>query len=114
MNNESSIDEVPGWVWGLCAVGLLFILTAVGFWVRGASLASDKAFLVPEANVQTEAFEHTEAFREGTRRDFAELSLAYSTEKDPDAKRAILAVIRQRANGCPADQVPSNVRSLLE
>jgi hypothetical protein len=101
-------------MFALTAVGSIVALFALGLFLRAERIWETKTFGVAEQNAQTQVFEQSEAFKEGTRRDFANLYLAYTTEKDPSSKQAILSVIRQRANGCPAELVPANIRSILQ
>lgn len=89
------------------AVGILFFAVgAIGF--------GSYWFWAPKQEaVRREVFEQTKSYRDGLRRDFDNLFLQYETEKDPDAKAAILSVIRHRADGVDPDFVPDNIHNLL-
>lgn len=94
--------------------GFIFLIFGLGIFLRAEGIWETKTFGVAEQNAQTEVYQHSEAYREGTQRDFDELYLEYQRAADPASKQAILSVIRHRAEGVPTDQVPSNIRSLLQ
>ena len=88
-------------------IGLLnFAGNAMGFW-------SYQFWAPRQEQVRREVFEQTKSYRDGTRRDFDNLYLQYETEKDPDAKNAILSVIRHRAFGVDSNLLPNNIRNLI-
>ena len=92
---------------GLLAIAVFsFAVSAIGF--------GNYWFWAPKTEqVRREVFENTKSYRDGLRRDFDNLYLSYETEKDPDAKAAVLSVIRHRAAGVDHDFLPDNIRNLL-
>lgn len=99
--------------WALIIIGALIVCVGGGFGVH-ACVVADKATLGrAEANVETRNFKESEAYQEGVRRDFDELLLSYAHAQSHDERAAIFAVIRHRAEGCPPELVPDDVKQLL-
>lgn len=108
MDNDIRPGLIAGGVFGAAV-----ILFGLGLFLRAEGIWETKVFGVAEQNAQTEVFEHSQAYKAGNQRDLDELYLSYTTEKDPEAKKAVLSIIRHRTEGMPAEQVPANIRSLL-
>jgi hypothetical protein len=107
-------DEVPAWIWGMIGVGVITVLVILSFVFRTAALAENKTFLVPEQNVKTDAFNHTNAFLNGTKRDMEEAVYAYEMSKDDGEKAVILNRLRNLVNEAPSDfPIPADVTRLL-
>src|ERR1019366_3164304 len=96
----------------LAVVGVVVIFATLFVSIRACNIADTKVFGVAQQNADTEVYRHSEAFREGTQRDFDELYLAY-VKATPEEKLAILATMRHRAAGTPTEFVPANIKSLL-
>jgi len=96
-------------------MGFLMIILVIGglFGLTALSLAHYQFFAPRFENARREVFENTKSFRDGSRRDFDNLYVAYQSAKTPEEKQAILSVIRQRVYGVPEDQVPSEINQLL-
>ena len=104
--NESSL-------WAVGILGAAILITGAGFWIHACVIGDDATLGRLEQNVRTQNFEQSEAYRAGLRRDFDELQLAYAHAKTAEEKATIRSVIRHRAEGCPPDQVPPEIRDLL-
>ena len=100
-------------VWVVTFIAACALAGGVMYSFHACSVADQATLGLAEQDVRTRNYERSEAFRAGTRRDFDELYLAYVRAKSDDEKGAILGVIRQRAEGCPPDQVPDKIRELL-
>lgn len=94
------------------SLGVIATIVALDVGIRACSIADTKVFGVAQQNADTEVYRHSEAFREGTQRDFDELYLAY-VKATPEEKPAIVATIRHRAQGVPPEMVPANINNLL-
>jgi hypothetical protein len=98
---------------GLCFALVIGIIGATCLTIHACEVADKATVGRVEQNVDTENFERSEAYRQGLRRDFDELELAYAHAKSDDERRTVLAVLRHRAEGCPPDLVPQDVKELL-
>jgi hypothetical protein len=96
----------------LCVVAVGGAICATAVFIRTCSIADTKVFGVAQQNADTEVYRHSEAFREGTQRDFDELYLAY-VKATPEEKNAIVATMRHRAEGVPPEMVPQNIKNLI-
>jgi hypothetical protein len=109
----SDDGEISVSTWVLLVLGIIIVLGALGFGIHACSVADEATLGAAEQNVRTRNFEQSEAYKAGLRRDFDELILAYAHAKSHDERATIFAVIRHRAEGCPSDQVPEDVKQLL-
>lgn len=102
------ISEIIGilFVGVLCATVGVFVLNAVG-------LTNYSIFGPRYENVRREVYEQTKSFRDGSRRDFDNMYMAYTEAKDPAEKAAILSVMRSRAAGVDMNMLSPQARSLL-
>lgn len=100
-------------LWVFVILGCVILVAATAFGIHACSVADEAMLGRAEQDVRTRNFEQSEAYRAGLRRDFDELMLSYVSAKTPEEKTVILIVIRHRAEGCPPDQVPADVRALL-
>jgi hypothetical protein len=108
----TELEEMkPGYI-ALLAFGGLVLLVLLFVGARVLGIADTKVFGVVDQNAQREVYENTKAYRDGIRRDFDELSLAYA-KATPEEKPAILAVLRHRTEGVPPELVPDDVKRLL-
>ena len=105
-------DEVR--LWGLVILGVAIALTGIAFWAHACDVGDQATLGNLEQKVRTRNFEESEAYRAGLRRDFDELLLSYAHAKSAEEKATIRSVIRHRAEGCPPDQVPQDIRDLLD
>lgn len=93
---------------------VVIALAIVSIFTIHALTVADKATIGrAEADIDTDNFHRSVAYREGLRRDFDELLLSYAHAKSHDERATIFAVIRHRAEGCPPDLVPADVKQLL-
>ena len=93
------------------AIFLLILVLGVGLNFFG--LANYQFFAPKYENARREVYENTKSYRDGSRRDFDNLYLAYKSAKSDDEKAAILSVIRERAAGAPPEVVPAEIYQLL-
>jgi hypothetical protein len=98
---------------GLIVVGVIVLATGLGLYVHAVSVADKATIGRVEQRVETENFEQSVAYREGTRRDFEELRLSYTRAKSQDEKDAVLSLMRHRAAGCPPELVPEEIKRIL-
>lgn len=110
MEEEKSYAEIVKW--GLGSLVAVLAVTWLGFYVHGMSIADTRLFGVPEENARREVFEQTKSYRDGVRRDFDELLLAYA-KASPEERPAIVSIMRHRAESAPADLVPAEVKALI-
>lgn len=110
---DSDIEQKP-WLVGVFIVGTIGVLTGLGFYVRACNIAQTATLGAAEQSADRRVYEQSKAYRDGLQRDFDELLLEYNRAKDPDSKAAVLATIRHRAEGAPADLVPPEIKSLLQ
>lgn len=98
---------------GLIVVGVIVLATGLGFYIHAVSVADKATIGRVEQRVETESFEQSVAYREGTRRDFEELRLSYTRAKSDDERQAVLSLMRHRAAGCPPELVPEEIKRIL-
>ena len=108
----SDSEYSPG-TWVSIILGAVILIAATGFGIHACSVGDQATLGRAEENVRTQNFEQSEAYRAGLRRDFDELLLAYTNAKTDEEKMTVLSVIRHRAEGCPPDQVPQDIKNLL-
>ena len=94
-------------------LGVIVLGTGIAFYAHAVSVADKATLGRAEQRVETQNYEESVAFREGTRRDFETLVLSYHQAKSPDEKEAVLSLMRHRAQGCPPDLVPQTAKDLL-
>lgn len=94
-------------------IGLVVLCVAGGYAIHACEIADKATLGRAEQDVDTKNFERSEAYRAGLRRDFDELELAYARAKSRDERETIFSVLRHRAEGCPPDLVPDDVKQLL-
>ncbi len=94
-------------------VGVIILILITGFLLTGANLASYQFWGPKLENAHRTVYEETKSYRDGSRRDFDNLYLAYKSAKSDDEKTAILSVMRERASSAPEDVVPTEVNQLL-
>ena len=104
------MDAVKGF---FVLIGCLLMLAVVSFGISAIGFGNYWFWAPKSEQVRREVFENTKSYRDGLRRDFDNLYLSYETEKDPDAKAAIKAVIRHRAEGVDPSFLPDNISSLI-
>ena len=97
----------------LAFFGIIVLLCFTGFVLNYTGLVSYQFFGPKYEAARRNVFEETKSYRDGLRRDFDNLYIQYETEKDPDAKAAVLSVIKHRAYGVDPDFLPDNIRNLL-
>jgi len=94
-------------------IGTITLLITLVFITNIAGLTNYKFFAPKYENARREVFENTKSYRDGTKRDFDNLYVAYQTAKETEEKTAILSVIRERVSGTPNELIPSNINQLL-
>lgn len=111
MSDYDDDTTVGLWVLGIGAAVIL--LPAIGFGYHACATTDEATLGNVDQRVRTHNFEQSVAFREGTRRDFDELRLAYAKAKTAEERSTIRSVIRHRAEGCPPELVPPEIHDLL-
>lgn len=111
--NESSAGTWVAGTWVAVILGVAILIAGLAFGIHACDVGDQATLGAVEQNVRTRNFEQSEAYRAGLRRDFDELLLAYSHAKTDEEKATVLSVIRHRAEGCPPDQVPQDIKDLL-
>jgi hypothetical protein len=94
-------------------LGIFLFIAALAFGLNAVGFINYSFWAPKQEQVRREVFENTKSYRDGLRRDFDNLYLSYETEKDPDARAAVLSIIRHRAEGVDPDLLPDNIRNLL-
>lgn len=94
-------------------ISVLAGLLVLGFVLNAVGLVNYQFFAPKYENARREVFENTKSYRDGSRRDFDNLYLAYKTAKSDDEKAAVLSIIRERASTAPEDVVPAEIKQLL-
>jgi len=110
----SNHDDSPGV--GLIVtitIAVIFLIGIAGWGIHACSIAENATLGAADQEVQRRNFEHSQAYREGLRRDFDELMLAYSRAKSDDERITILSVLRHRVAGAPPEAVPQDVKNFL-
>lgn len=105
-------DTNSGLIVGSMLAGVVLIVAA-GFGIHACEVADKATLGRAEQTVETQNFEQSEAYRQGTRRDFDELLLQYTHAKSDDERATIRAVMRHRAEACPPELVPQEVRNII-
>ena len=110
----SSYDDGPGA--GLIAtmiIAVIFLIGAAGWGIHACNTAERATLGAVDQEVDRRNVEHSQAYREGLRRDFDELILAYSRAKSDDERAVILSTLRHRVQGAPPEAVPADVKDFL-
>ena len=94
-------------------IALVVILGAFGFALTSWDLFNYNFWAPKYENARRGVYEETKSYRDGSRRDFDNLYLAYKGAKSDDEKAAVLSVLRERAASAPAEVVPTEVYQLL-
>lgn len=94
-------------------IAVILCFVGAGFGIHACVIADQATLGKAEQKVQTDNFRQSEAYREGLQRDFDELLLSYSRAKSRDERATIFSVMRHRAEGCPPEFVPQDVKDLL-
>jgi hypothetical protein len=100
-------------MWVAVVLGTILLIVFAGWGVRACVAAQDATLGAAEQEVQRRNFEHSQAYREGLRRDFDELMLAYAQAKSDEERAVVLSVLRHRADGAPPAAVPEGGRMFL-
>lgn len=110
----SSYDDGPGAGFAaLCIIALAFLGCLGGWAIHACNTAENATLGVLDQEVERQKFEHSQAYREGLRRDFDELMLAYAKAKSDDERSVILATLRHRVQGAPPEAVPQDVKDFI-
>lgn len=94
-------------------LGTLVLIAALSFGIHACYTAQNATLGTVDQDVDRHNFEHSEAYRQGLRRDFDELMLAYSRAQSDDERGAILSVLRHRVADAPPEAVPQDVKDFL-
>lgn len=97
---------------------LLFLACILGIagtaiLARACSTAERATFEPVEHEIDRQNVEQSRTFREGLRRDFDSLMLAYAQAKTDDERATIIATLRHRVQGAPPEAVPDDVTQFL-
>lgn len=107
-------DDEPGAGFiALIFLAIVFIIGVAGWGIHACSIAEKATLGAADQEVERRNFERSQAYREGLRRDFDELMLAYSRAKSDDERAVILSTLRHRVQGAPPEAVPQDVRDFL-
>ena len=107
-------DEDNSFTAAMLVIGAVFVIGLVGWGVRACVLAQDATLGKAEQKVQTENYEQSVAYREGTRRDFDELVRQYRSARSQDERDAVKSIMRHRAAGCPSELVTHDVKEIIQ
>jgi hypothetical protein len=110
----SRYDDGPGA--GFIAAMILaciFLIGLAGWGIHACNTAERATLGALDQEVDRKNFEHSQAYREGLRRDFDELMLAYSRAKTDDERAVILSTLRHRVQGAPPEAVPQDVKDFV-
>ena len=97
---------------------LVFLVVLVGLFIvgnlmTGLDLAQYRFWGPKIENAHRAVYEETKSYRDGSRRDFENLYVAYTTATTPEDKTAVLSVAKERADGVNPESVPDNLKQLL-
>lgn len=110
----SSYDDGPSAAGvALVAIAAVFLIGVTGWGVHACTIADKATLGAADQEVERRNFERSQSYREGLRRDFDELMLAYSRAKSDDERVTILSVLRHRVQGAPPEAVPQGVRDFI-
>jgi hypothetical protein len=111
---NSSDDSAYGSFSIAMMVLAIILLIGLSGWGIHACAVADKATLgAADQEVERRNFERSQSYREGLRRDFDELMLAYARARSDDERSVILSVLRHRVDGAPPEAVPNDVQKFL-
>lgn len=105
--------DIDFWIVLFTVLGVLGIIGFVSWGVHACNTAENAAFGGVDQEITRRNFEHSQAYREGLRRDFDELMLAHSKAKSDDERTTIMSVLKHRAAGAPPEAVPEDVKKFL-
>lgn len=94
-------------------VAAIFLIAMASWGIHACTTAQNATLGAVDQEIDRRNFEHSQAYREGLRRDFDELELAYSRAKTDDERAVILATLRHRVEGAPPEAVTEDVRKFL-
>jgi hypothetical protein len=107
--NDTGLGTIIGGVVLSC-----FLLGGIVWGFHACSTAERASLGAIDNEVDRRNFEHSQAYREGVRRDCDQLMLSYAQAKDDDERAAILSVLRHRTQGAPPEAIPDDVRTFLQ
>lgn len=107
-------DDIDGTAIAFIIFGVIVALCGGGYLIHACTIADKATLGAAEQAVDTKNFEQSPAYREGLRRDFDELMLAYAHAKSDDERTVILSTLRHRVEGAPPDAVPQDVKDFLK
>lgn len=106
-------DEPSAFAIAMMVIGVIFLIGLAGWGIHACNTAERATLGAADQEVDRRNFERSQSYREGLRRDFDELMLAYSRAKSDDERAAILSVLRHRVQGAPPEAVPEDVKQFL-
>lgn len=110
----SSYDDSPSsFSIAVMILGVIFLIGLAGWGIHACNTVEKATLGAVDQEVDRRNFERSQSYREGLRRDFDELMLAYSKAKSDDERAAILSVLRHRVQGAPPEAVPEDVKQFL-
>lgn len=106
-------DEPSAFAIAMMVIGVIFLIGLAGWGIHACNTAEKATLGAVDQEVERRNFEHSQAYREGLRRDFDELMLAYAKAKSDDERAVILSTLRHRVEGAPPEAVPQDVKDFL-
>lgn len=97
----------------LITFSLILLPRGAGWAIHACNTAERATLGAVDQEVDRQNFEHSQAYREGLRRDFDELMLAHSKAKSDEERTVIMSTLRHRVQGAPPEAVPQDVKEFL-
>ncbi len=108
-----SDDGPGGFTISMMIAGCFFLIGITGWGIHACSTVERATLGAVDIEVDRRNFEHSQSYREGLRRDFDELKLAYAKAKNDDERAVILSTMRHRVAGAPPEAVPVDVKQFI-
>lgn len=97
----------------LTAIAAVVLIGMASWGIRACYIAQEASLGRAEEKVKTDNFEQSQAYREGLRRNFDELVLAYKRARSDEERSTIIEVLRHRVQGAPPEAVPQDIKDFL-
>lgn len=95
-----------------CFVGLLVLVTGIGWFSAGNDFFMFKFFAPRQEAVRREVFEQSKAYRQGMVQELQNMQFEYA-KATKDQQGALRSIILHRAADFPYDQMPADLRSFI-
>jgi len=115
MSSDSNVPSI--FSIGVGVIAIIFTAVGVGWAVHASNVAEKATLGAADVEVDRRNFEHSQAYREGLRRDCEELIYSYrkaKAAKDDESAKAVLSLLRHRVAGAPPEAVPSDVKQFID